>query len=159
MVKVPKAVKDNTWKKYMGNKPEGKCYCCRMETISVFNFEVGHNKARSKGGSDQIENLRPICKTCNTSMATQSIESFRAKHFTSNRSKSTSTHSVIKRKLASRQRLNELTLKQLKFLASKHKIKISSTVWEDILGNTTRQAPTKRQYVNKLFGIAREGEK
>jgi hypothetical protein len=160
MVKVPKAVKDATWKKYLGNKPEGKCYCCKMVTISFFDFEVGHNKARSKGGSDQIENLRPICKSCNTSMGTQSIESFRAKHFASNSAKQLGVKKRrITPKLASRQWLNELTLKQLKILASKHNVKASSTVWEDILGRTTRQAPTKRQYINKLFGIVREGEK
>jgi len=84
MARVPKAVKDAVWKKYMRAKTEGKCYCCRIEPISVFNFEVGHNKAKSKQGSDDIDNLRPICKGCNSSMKTQSIESFRAKHFASN---------------------------------------------------------------------------
>jgi len=84
MAKVPKHVKDAVWKKYMRNKLEGKCYCCGIETITVFNFEVGHNIAKSKGGPNDIENLRPICKGCNASMRTQSIESFRAKHFASN---------------------------------------------------------------------------
>ncbi len=83
MAKVSKTVKNTVWKKYIGNKPEGKCYCCGV-TISFFSFEAGHNKAKSKGGSNDIENLRPICKDCNASMKTQSIESFRAKHFASN---------------------------------------------------------------------------
>lgn len=164
-MKVPKAVKDATWKKWMGYKTEGKCYCCKMETISVFNFEVGHNKAKSKGGSNDIENLRPICKGCNTSMRTQSIESFRAKHFSSNianfqgANRSISKSNAVKGKPLTRQKLNELTLNQLKSLASKHKIKVSGTVWEDFFGNTTRQAPKKRQYINKLFGVIREGER
>jgi len=160
MVKVPKAVKDATWKKYMSNKNEGKCYCCGIETISVFNFEIGHNKARSKGGGNQIENLRPICKTCNTSMGTQSIESFRKKHFTSNRPKrTTSPSSTTKRKLVTRQKLNEITLKQLKFLARKHKITVSGSVYENVFWGSKRIAPTKRQYVNALFGVVRQGEK
>jgi hypothetical protein len=165
MARIPKAVKDATWKKYMGYKTEGKCYCCKMETISVFSFEVGHNKAKSKGGSNDIENLRPICKGCNTSMGTQSIESFRAKHFASNNtklpsaSKNIPNDNTIKKKPLTRQQLRVLTLTQLKHLASKHNIKISSTVWEDIWGNTTRKAPTKQQYINKLFGTVTEGEK
>jgi hypothetical protein len=32
MAKIPKTVKDATWKKYMDNKTEGKCYCCNIET-------------------------------------------------------------------------------------------------------------------------------
>jgi hypothetical protein len=159
MTRIPKAVKDATWKKYMGSKNEGKCYCCRIETISVFNFEVGHNKARSQGGSDQIENLRPICKTCNTSMGTQSIESFRKKHFASSTGNPTKgTKKAIKIPV-SKQRLNELTLIQLKLLAKKHKVRVNSTLWEDMWGNTTRQAPTKQQYVNKLVGVVFTGEK
>jgi len=78
---IPKAVKNSVWAKYIGaNKAEGKCYVCKR-TIHITDFDLGHNKARSKGGSDNISNLRPICRTCNTSMGTQSIESFKAKHF------------------------------------------------------------------------------
>jgi hypothetical protein len=159
MVRIPKAVKDATWKKYMGYKTEGKCYCCKMETINVFNFEVGHNKARSKSGSDDIENLRPICKGCNTSMRTQSIENFRAKHFasTSNLMPAVNKSTTIKKEPLTKQQLNELTLKQLKFLANKHKIKVGGNVYEDMWG-TTRQPPTKRKYVNKLFGVVIKGE-
>lgn len=79
--KIPKAVRDMVWMKYMKGKSEGKCYCCRIQTINFANFEVGHNKAVARGGKDNISNLRPICKTCNTSMGTKTIESFRAKHF------------------------------------------------------------------------------
>ena len=155
MVRVPKAVKDATWKKYMGYKTEGKCYCCRMETISVFNFEIGHNKAKAKGGSNDIENLRPICKGCNTSMGTQSIESFRAKHFSSN---SSSKSNATQKKPLTRDKLNDLTVKQLKYLAKKHNIIVKGNVYEDIWG-TSYSAPTKKQYVNKLLGIVLEGER
>lgn len=78
---IPKAVKDLVWNKYIGaNKTEGPCYVCR-QTIRITRFHAGHNKAQSKGGSDRIENLRPICSTCNTSMGTTSIEVFKRRHF------------------------------------------------------------------------------
>ena len=169
MVKVPKAVHDSTWKKYMGDKTEGKCYCCRIETITVFNFEVGHNKARSKGGSDDIDNLRPICKTCNTSMGTQSIESFRAKHFSAAGSRSTNSSKNIlnskpvKKKPLSKEELNKLTPTQLKFLANKHNIKVKGTTYSEYFGGSKvgshTNPPTKRKYINELFGKVLEGEK
>lgn len=78
---IPKAVKQTVWNKYIGvTNAEGKCYVCKR-TIHMSDFDVGHNKAASKGGRDQIDNLRPICRTCNSSMGTMSIEAFKKKYF------------------------------------------------------------------------------
>ena len=79
--KIPKTLKDMVWTKYVGmNKAEGKCYVCKR-TIHITEFEVGHNKAVAKGGSNQLTNLRPICRKCNSSMGTMSIEVFKKKYF------------------------------------------------------------------------------
>ena len=83
--RIPKAVRDTVWKKYIGvKKAEGKCYVCK-QTIHITNFDVGHNKARAKKGSNEIDNLRPICRSCNTSMQTMSIEDFKKKYFSKKR--------------------------------------------------------------------------
>lgn len=93
--KIPVAVKNTVWSKYIGaNKAEGKCYVCR-KTIHITDFELGHNKAVAKGGKDNINNLRPICKTCNSSMGTMSIERFKAKYFSKQKA---SAEKVVKRK-------------------------------------------------------------
>ena len=43
--------------------------------ISVFDYHVGHNHPRWKGGTLDISNLRPICSRCNLSMSnTYSID-------------------------------------------------------------------------------------
>ena len=98
---IPKAVKVTVWSKYIGaDKAEGKCYVCKR-TIHITDFDLGHNKAKSKGGGDSISNLRPICRTCNTSMGTQSIETFKAKHFSRPKS---SVKKTIKKKRASKRR-------------------------------------------------------
>lgn len=76
-----KPLRDTVWMKYMGNKVEGKCYCCKIRPIHYSDFQVGHNRAIAKGGSNQISNLRPICGPCNRGMGTKSIEWYRAKHF------------------------------------------------------------------------------
>lgn len=36
--------------------------------MTPFNFEAGHVIPESKGGKTHIENLLPICSTCNKSM-------------------------------------------------------------------------------------------
>lgn len=66
---IPRAMKRAVWEKYMGKKYEGNCWVrwCN-NTISVWDFHTGHNIPESKGGKLSIENLRPICAHCNTSM-------------------------------------------------------------------------------------------
>jgi 5-methylcytosine-specific restriction endonuclease McrA len=78
--KPTKAEKYVIWNKYIGaDKTEGKCYCCKRMTIHIMDFDVGHNKALSKGGKNDISNYRPICRLCNSSMGTMSIESYKKK--------------------------------------------------------------------------------
>jgi 5-methylcytosine-specific restriction endonuclease McrA len=78
---LPKEVRDQVWDRYIGaTKTVGKCYCCRWRPITYRDYEVGHNRAVAKGGRDHISNLRPICKQCNRSMGTMSIERYREKY-------------------------------------------------------------------------------
>ena len=37
--------------------------------MNVFDFHVGHNVPESKGGATNIDNLKPICSRCNSSMS------------------------------------------------------------------------------------------
>ena len=66
---LPKAVREQVWIKHNGKVFEDKCYVswCTNK-INVFNFQVGHDIPRSKGGSDKLSNLKPICSNCNLSM-------------------------------------------------------------------------------------------
>lgn len=92
----PKSVKESVWAKYCGiNKMIGKCYVC-SKPIHFTDFEVGHNKAFAKGGKWNINNLRPICKSCNRSMGTMTIESFKRKYFSKKR--------VVKKKKTARKK-------------------------------------------------------
>ncbi len=78
---IDKSTRDAVWIKYLGNKVEGKCYCCKIRTIHFTDFQVGHNKAVAKGGDNNISNLRPICGPCNRGMGTMSIEQYRKKYY------------------------------------------------------------------------------
>ena len=67
---IPKALREQVWIKYFGKNYKHKCYIkwCKND-ITVFDFQVGHNIPESKGGETVLENLRPICSRCNSSMS------------------------------------------------------------------------------------------
>ena len=94
---IDKNLRMAVWKKYFGLKGEGKCYVCKR-IIYIDHFQVGHNKARAKGGKDNISNLRPICGPCNRSMGTMSIENYKKKYFAKPKKKITTKKKPIKKK-------------------------------------------------------------
>ena len=42
------------------------------------NFECGHIIPVSKGGTNIVSNLKPICSACNKSMNNSNLEEFKA---------------------------------------------------------------------------------
>lgn len=74
------------WLKYMGNVAYGNCMCCNINKIYLIGhqskvFQAGHIVAESKGGPTTLENLRPICKTCNVRMATKNMITYQKEKF------------------------------------------------------------------------------
>jgi len=75
--KIPAKVRNDVWNMYIGdNIAQHKCLCCKKTTIKNVEFECGHVVAKSKGGGDEIQNLRPICSSCNKSMGTTDMVEF-----------------------------------------------------------------------------------
>lgn len=67
---IPKNIRIEVWENEHGKQCYiGWCYCCRQE-LEVNDFEAGHIKPYFHGGADQVENLKPICNSCNISMTT-----------------------------------------------------------------------------------------
>ena len=80
--KIPSHIKTLVWSKYIGSSiPEAKCYCCKHERIEIRSFECGHVIAEAKGGELNLDNLRPICKGCNSGMGTMSMDDYAKKFF------------------------------------------------------------------------------
>lgn len=77
---VPAPLKNKVWLNQHGEAPSGKCYCCR-KVIRQASFSTGHIIAHDKGGPMTEENLRAICKSCNSSMGTQNMDEYRIKYF------------------------------------------------------------------------------
>jgi hypothetical protein len=67
---IPKALREQVWLTNVGKKFENKCQTkwCK-NTMTVFDFQCGHDIPESKGGSTTIENLVAICSRCNQSMS------------------------------------------------------------------------------------------
>ena len=67
---IPKAIREQCWTQTFGKVYEHKCFVHWCEnTISVFDFHVGHDQPESKGGTLDITNIKPICARCNLSMS------------------------------------------------------------------------------------------
>lgn len=73
---LPKRVRDQVYERHCNGKYHSLCFCCRSIQISPANFECGHVIAHTKGGSDELDNLRAICSACNRSMGTMNMDKF-----------------------------------------------------------------------------------
>lgn len=75
---IPKSLKIAVWNKYIGEDiGKAKCLCCNLTDITQLKFHTGHVIAEANGGETNIDNLRPICETCNKSMGTKNMEEFK----------------------------------------------------------------------------------
>lgn len=75
--KIPSKIRQTIWNTYIGIQyGQGKCYCCDFEIISQANFHCGHIISEKEGGSLDIDNLRPICGNCNSSMGIENMYVF-----------------------------------------------------------------------------------
>ena len=67
--KIPAAIREAVWIKSCGRVFEHKCFTSWCpNTITVFDFQCGHNIPESKGGTIAVTNLYPLCSRCNLSM-------------------------------------------------------------------------------------------
>ena len=74
---LPVSVRDSVWNHYIGDDiNKHRCLCCKKVIITNRQFHVGHVISVKDGGTDEINNLRPICAPCNHSMGTQNMVDF-----------------------------------------------------------------------------------
>jgi hypothetical protein len=74
---IPSPVKRQVWNEYIGEEiGKSKCYCCRLTDITQMSFHAGHIISEKDGGEISVNNLRPICQNCNSSMGTMNMNAF-----------------------------------------------------------------------------------
>ena len=79
---IPKSLRNKLWNTYIGiNYSQCYCICCNTEKISMQQFHCGHIIPESKGGGVHVNNLLPICGSCNLSMSNIYMEEFIQKYF------------------------------------------------------------------------------
>lgn len=76
--KLPRRLKKQVWRKRNGEALAGHCYVC-ADPLEFDTFECGHVCAVVRGGRAVLENLEPICRTCNGDMGTDDLEEYRAR--------------------------------------------------------------------------------
>jgi hypothetical protein len=75
--RIPAAVRAQVWCLYIGRDiAHLPCPLCGLNEISMLGFECAHVVAECHGGPTTVDNLRPICKMCNASMATDDMRTF-----------------------------------------------------------------------------------
>jgi 5-methylcytosine-specific restriction endonuclease McrA len=79
--KIPKNIRNIVWDTYMGSDlKKGLCSCCNTETITFVNYHCGHIVSEKNGGSISIDNLIPICQSCNGSMGFMNMTDYKEKY-------------------------------------------------------------------------------
>lgn len=72
--KITPELKNKVWRHHYGDTNNANCPC--GEIIYVDNHHCGHIKARAKGGKTCVENLKPICASCNLKMGTKNMDEY-----------------------------------------------------------------------------------
>ena len=74
---IPSAIKRLVWNVNIGEEiGKSKCYCCKLTDITQLSFHCGHVIAEKNGGSIEVDNMKPICQNCNSSMRTTNMDEF-----------------------------------------------------------------------------------
>ena len=80
--KLNKQMRARCWMKYVGeDDARTMCVCCQEQMITTFSFECAHVVARACGGSNDLSNLRPICRDCNCGMGIRNMREYAKEMF------------------------------------------------------------------------------
>jgi len=78
----PKSLRIKVWDVNIGlDHGRAKCLCCESTEITQFDFDCGHIVAEACGGPTKLDNLLPICSSCNRSMHNMNLYEFKKQKF------------------------------------------------------------------------------
>ncbi len=77
IVNKNEVIKD-VWNNYSPNLEYANCYCCETIQIQKNNCHMGHILAKRYGGLFTIDNLKPICISCNCRMGTTDLYEYKS---------------------------------------------------------------------------------
>ena len=88
------ATRGKVWKNIYPTLDDSVCKICEINIMKfddTKSWHMGHVQAFSKNGSDDDENLRPICRACNLSMGNKNM-----KFYTENKFSAEKAISILK---------------------------------------------------------------
>lgn len=76
---IPKRLKESLWEKYNKDSLKGKCYVCEND-IKNTDFDCGHVIAVHRGGTNDIDNIRCVCRVCNNDMGSKNLYTYKQEY-------------------------------------------------------------------------------
>jgi hypothetical protein len=89
--KIPERLRQEVWEKNIGDKFWGNCFTCNMR-LCAFEFSCGHVVSEADGGPTVLDNLKVVCKSCNSKMGTQNMIKFKEHRYSSTSLQPEETH-------------------------------------------------------------------
>jgi len=133
-------------KQILYDRSQHKCENCNR-SIEFSDMQVGHKTAYSKGGGTTLRNSAALCYGCNKKQGTDGWEVFQRKQ-----GKTVAVDNL-------KSMLNKLSMKELKYIGTKHGIKLKGRYAEgSILEDGYYQVPSKQRYVKELAKVVTENE-
>ena len=117
-------------------RDRGICRICGKK-VGQFDWELAHNRAHSRGGRLTLGNTFVAHSSCNRSQGTLTVKQTRR------------AIGLTTKEDDVKKRLRSLTVPQLRYLKSKHGVKVRGSVSEGFF-ETIRTAPSKAKLVNAL---------
>ncbi len=78
---IPATLKRKVWAKWVGEEVgKTQCLCCKLTDITQMSFHCGHIISEANGGELKMDNLKPICQSCNSSMGTKDMNEFMSQY-------------------------------------------------------------------------------
>ena len=81
---IPPKLRQEVWEVNIGDRLWGNCFTCNMR-LSSFEFAAGHVRSEATGGITTIDNLKVVCKSCNSKMGIQDMIEFKKNRYSANR--------------------------------------------------------------------------
>jgi hypothetical protein len=78
--KISRKLRLQVWRK-RNNSIVGKCYVCGDKNTTFENFQCGHIIAYYYGGESTLNNLEPICSSCNNDMGTENLDRYKQREY------------------------------------------------------------------------------
>lgn len=76
--RISLTMKKKVWnKKYGMSVGHALCDCCGITLIHQMSFHCGHIEPEVKGGKTEVDNLIPVCQSCNSSMGAKNYYEFK----------------------------------------------------------------------------------